>query len=170
MQGWLNAHVDEEDKKIITLFGTTGTLYGYEDDQEPQINGMQWNPDIPAGYIGYDKVQEWTLRYSGFHPFHTHLYHMQIASKDGCGDYKYGEFYDTIASFEDCVVRFKTANIGQRFVVHCHDLNHESVGQIIWYDVKGVPEANKNLNNGHAFKCPTGYSPYSPPDGYLRSP
>lgn len=88
------------------------------------VNGEVWDPDVPLGTLDYDQVQEWTVYDSGPHPFHMHLYHMQIVSPGGCGQHEYGEWYDTVSSPTACTVRFKTADIGGRMVMHCHIIEH----------------------------------------------
>lgn len=58
-------------------------------------------------------MHEWTLKGSGAHPFHLHLYHMLVVTPGGCGAHEFGEFYDTISASGDCKVRFRTADFGQ---------------------------------------------------------
>ena len=89
------------------------------------INKRYWDKDIPVKQLAYNEVQEWELPNTVSHPFHTHLYHMQIVEEGGCGDgYKEGEFYDTICTDQPCRVRFRTSDFGQRLVVHCHVMLH----------------------------------------------
>jgi hypothetical protein len=78
---------------------------------------------------------------------------MLVVDSSGCGDYEYGEFYDTISASGSCRVRFKTADFGQRMVLHCHVLSHEDNGAMVWMDVQGsgMPENN---NNGAQSTCP----------------
>jgi len=90
-----------------------------------QINGEAWDAEIPLLVYGKDQVFEWTLSGTNAHPFHIHLYHMQIVSPEGCGHHQYGEWYDTISARGDCKVRFRTNDIGGRCVLHCHVLSHE---------------------------------------------
>ena len=44
------------------------------------VNGKVWNADVPLANLNYNEVQEFTVYESGVHPFHMHLYHMQIVS------------------------------------------------------------------------------------------
>lgn len=87
------------------------------------------------------------------HPFHLHMYHMLIVSKGGCGMHKEGEFYDTIATPEDCQVRFFTEDFGQQLIMHCHALEHEDNGMMVWMNVfgEGMPMSNEN---GDSHVCP----------------
>ena len=89
------------------------------------INDKLWNKDVPVKQLAYNNVHEWELPNTLSHPFHMHLYHMQIVEEGGCGNgYKEGEFYDTICTDQPCRVRFRTSDFGQRLVVHCHVMLH----------------------------------------------
>jgi FtsP/CotA-like multicopper oxidase with cupredoxin domain len=111
------------------------------------VNGKAWDAAVPLANLNYDQVQEFTIYDSGPHPFHMHLYHMQIVSPEGCGNFDYGEWYDTISTPGPCLVRFKTADIGQRFVMHCHIIEHSDMGSMGWMDVIGGP-SQPNQNPG----------------------
>ena len=109
-----------------------------------QINGQSWNPDVPVATFEYGSIQQWQVSTTNAHPLHVHLYHMQVVSPGGCGNrYEEGEYYDTIASeISSCLVRFKMADIGGRMVLHCHILDHEDNGAMVWVDVANAPEAS----------------------------
>ena len=133
------------------------------------INDVYWDPDIPLTTIGFDRVHEWKLFGIESHPFHIHLYHVQVMNT-GCGTgYEIGEFYDTIAKSssspadgdEPCIVRFRTADIGQRCVVHCHVLFHEDNGSMGWVNVLDdlTHPANgkvmkRNDKQSYQYQCP----------------
>eukprot|EP00755_Sulcionema_specki_P004536 Sspe_Gene.30298::Locus_14959_Transcript_1_1_Confidence_1.000_Length_5437::g.30298::m.30298 len=106
------------------------------------INENAFDPSVPLkGDVAYGTVQEWTIRGEA-HPFHLHLYHFQVVG--ACGDYAAGEWYDTLTpvATTGCTVRFRTADVGQRCVLHCHILGHEDRGAMGWVNVvgAGVPE------------------------------
>ena len=107
---------------------------------------------MPQKTIAYDQVHEWELIGTSAHPFHIHLYHMQVVTPGGCGAHEEGEFYDTISSEERCTVRFKTADIGQRCVLHCHVLFHEDNGSMAWVNVTG-PNMPRNDVKSPAYQC-----------------
>ena len=113
-----------------------------------QINGQSWDPLNALTTLDFDTVQEWTLSSVGAHPFHIHLYHMQVVTPGGCGGmHEYGEWYDTMGA--DCTVRFRTADVGQRCVLHCHVLSHEDNGAMGWVDVVNAPlQATTNPSVG----------------------
>ena len=112
------------------------------------INGIPWNEDVPLREIAYDQVHEWTIVRSEVHAFHAHLYHAMVVSPGGCGAmHQEGEFYDTISGFDPtgrCRIRFRTADIGQRELLHCHVFEHSDQGAMGWVNVVGrnMPENN----------------------------
>lgn len=102
------------------------------------INGKQFNKDVPNLTATADGVQAWNLKGALNHPFHLHIYHVQM---DGaCGDFEDGEFYDVIAG--NCGIRFdldadKSSVFDGRTIMHCHILEHEDQGAMGWLDVQG---------------------------------
>lgn len=113
------------------------------------VNGKRWDAEIPLGLLDYDTVQEWILMDTSPHPFHMHLYHMQVVTPGGCGPHIEGEWYDTISSPGDCTIRFKTADIGERMVMHCHIIEHSDNGSMGWMNVTGGPtEPDQNPGIG----------------------
>ena len=115
---------------------------------EGGINGISWNQDVPLHTIAYDQVHEWTIRRSEIHAFHKHLYHVMVVSPGGCGEmHQEGEIYDTISGVDStgvCRIRFKTADFGQRELLHCHVLEHSDQGAMGWVNVVGP---NMPVNN-----------------------
>lgn len=109
-----------------------------------QINGQSWDAANSITSFPYNSLQQWSVSGSGAHPFHLHLYHMQIASSGGCGTmFEEGQYYDTLST-TTCVVRFRTVDIGGRMVMHCHVLGHEDNGAMVWADVTGAPPASSS--------------------------
>ena len=106
--------------------GNTLTLrLGYD-----YVNDQRWDPENPIATIAYNQVHEWTLLQTILHPFHLHLYHMQVVTPGGCGEHEEGQWYDTISAPGNCTVRFFTADLGQMCVLHCHVLFHEDLSLI----------------------------------------
>jgi FtsP/CotA-like multicopper oxidase with cupredoxin domain len=94
-------------------------------------------------------VQEWSLNGAANHPFHLHIYHVQVQSD--CGPYEAGEFYDVIAG--NCDLRFDMSAAEAyegRTIFHCHILQHEDQGAMGWMQVNGGRPAPV---------LPEGYSP-----------
>ncbi len=105
------------------------------------INGDKFDIDVPSFSLPADQVQEWTVKGATQHPFHLHIYHMQMMTD--CKNYEGGEYYDVIAT--NCDVRFDlNAGAGNpahvyegRTIMHCHILAHEDQGAMTWMDVLG---------------------------------
>ena len=104
--------------------------------QRETLNDLEWNPNAALTDIAWNEVHEWEISDTTDHPFHLHLYHMLIVTPGGCGAHKEGEFYDTISG-PACTVRFKTADIGQMCVMHCHVMPHSDSGAMGWVNVQG---------------------------------
>jgi FtsP/CotA-like multicopper oxidase with cupredoxin domain len=122
------------------------------------VNDQKWDPEIPLDTIAYDQVHEWTLQQTVRHPFHLHLYHMQVVTPGGCGAHEEGEWYDTISAPGNCTVRFFTADFGQMCVLHCHVLFHEDAGSMSWVDVTGLNMPRNDVQS-FEYSCPAIASP-----------
>jgi hypothetical protein len=100
------------------------------------VLGSKFDADIPNLVKDANGIQEWKLNGATNHPFHLHIYHVQV--QEDCGPYEAGEYYDVIAG--NCAVRFdmspETAYQG-RTIFHCHILSHEDQGAMAWMDVIG---------------------------------
>ena len=102
------------------------------------INGQQFNKDVPTLTATPDGVQRWNIKGAQNHPFHLHVYHVQM--ENDCTAFEAGEFYDVVAG--NCAVRFDldAANSSVyegRTIMHCHILEHEDQGAMGWLDVQG---------------------------------
>lgn len=110
------------------------------------INGSKFDRDIPTFALTADGLQSWALKGARNHPFHLHIYHVQM---DGtCGEFEDGEYYDVVADncnlLFDLDTRSSTIYAG-RTIMHCHILEHEDQGAMGWLNVlgstvQGVPE------------------------------
>lgn len=102
------------------------------------INGSKWDHHVPNFTLQTNGVQEFNLKGATNHPFHLHIYHVQVQS--ACGDFEAGEYYDVLAS--NCTLRFDLSPTNStpysgRTVMHCHILEHEDQGAMGWADVIG---------------------------------
>lgn len=92
----------------------------------------------------YGTVVSVELHGADTHPFHMHMYPMQVASK-GCGTgHEVGEFYDTIVTDGSdmnipCILRFHLIDIAGPTTVHCHIFEHTEQGSLGWFNVYGGP-------------------------------
>ncbi len=102
------------------------------------INGQQFNKDVPTLTAIPDGVQRWNIKGAQNHPFHLHVYHVQM--ENDCTAFEAGEFYDVVAG--SCLVRFdldaaNSSVYDGRTIMHCHILEHEDQGAMGWLDVQG---------------------------------
>jgi hypothetical protein len=103
------------------------------------VLGRKFDHHTPNLTKDANGVQEWSLNGATNHPFHLHIYHVQVQSD--CGPYEAGEFYDVIAG--NCDLRFDMSNAQAyegRTIFHCHILQHEDQGAMGWMDVVGGTE------------------------------
>jgi len=102
------------------------------------INGSKYDHHAPNITLSANGVQEWSLSGAQNHPFHLHIYHVQVVGN--CGEYEDGEYYDVVAG--NCTIRFDlnptTSSVySGRTIMHCHILQHEDQGAMGWADVQG---------------------------------
>jgi hypothetical protein len=135
------------------------------------ILGRKFDAEIPNLTLLADGIQEWSLRGATKHPFHLHIYHVQVIGD--CGDYEDGEYYDVIAG--NCDIRFdlnqETSSVYEgRTIFHCHILEHEDQGAMAWADIiGGLAPPLFPINNDIGFPYqdyyPLGGSGPAPPSG-----
>mmetsp|Transcript_24835 Transcript_24835/g.38392 ORF Transcript_24835/g.38392 Transcript_24835/m.38392 type:complete len:620 (+) Transcript_24835:56-1915(+) len=120
---------------------------------EHDINGVSFSMEHTMckneyGGTGDDfrfgTVNEWEIAPT-MHPFHVHMYPMQVVSPEGCDAHEYGEFYDSLSYMNDyrnpdkppCKVRMNFVDVGGLTALHCHMPQHEDQGSLALIDVKG---------------------------------
>jgi FtsP/CotA-like multicopper oxidase with cupredoxin domain len=99
------------------------------------VLGRKFEKDNPNLVQGLTGVQEYSLNGAVNHPFHLHVYHVQVQSD--CGPYEAGEYYDVVAG--NCDLRFDLSDLAGaykgRTIFHCHILEHEDQGAMGWLQV-----------------------------------
>ena len=99
------------------------------------VLGRKFEKDNPNLVQGLTGVQEYSLNGATNHPFHLHVYHVQVQSD--CGPFEGGEYYDVIAG--NCDLRFDLSDAAGayygRTIFHCHILEHEDQGAMGWLQV-----------------------------------
>lgn len=96
------------------------------------INGSKFDHTEPNFTLDPNGVQQWRLQGAANHPFHLHIYHVQVMGD--CGSYEDGEYYDVIAG--NCTLRFDLGSSSSVYegktIMHCHILQHEDQGAMGW--------------------------------------
>jgi FtsP/CotA-like multicopper oxidase with cupredoxin domain len=130
------------------------------------INGSKFNHDVPTFTLDTDGVQQLSLKGATNHPFHLHIYHVQVQAD--CGDFEAGEYYDVVSG--NCSIRFDlspdSAPYDGRTIMHCHILEHEDQGAMGWADVDlGFAKAAPTFPGGYGydFYFPANVTPGTPP-------
>jgi len=117
---------------------------------EHDINGVSFSMEHTmckneyGGQFTFGTVNEWEIAPT-MHPFHVHMYPMQVVSPEGCDAHEYGEFYDSLSYMNDyrnpdkppCKVRMNFVDVGGLTALHCHMPQHEDQGSLALIDVKG---------------------------------
>lgn len=105
---------------------------------------LSYNPLVSSGALTFGVRHQ--LSIGAGHPFHLHLYPMQVVS--GCGGgYTVGTWYDTIRpSVTPCIVQFNVVNLGGTAVMHCHIPVHEDAGAMSWLSVSGGLSSGEGVN------------------------
>jgi hypothetical protein len=102
------------------------------------INGSKYDHDVPTITLNTDGIQDFTLKGARNHPFHLHIYHVQV--QQDCGEFEAGEYYDVVSG--NCNIRFDLSSATSspysgRTIMHCHILEHEDQGAMGWANVVG---------------------------------
>lgn len=121
------------------------------------VNGERYNPNVPTFTMDANGVQQFSLEGAANHPFHLHIYHLQV--QGDCGEYEDGEYYDVVSG--NCTVKFDlnpatSTPYEGRTIMHCHILEHEDQGAMGWVNVIGGMPAPR-------FPAGFGYDDYIEP-------
>jgi FtsP/CotA-like multicopper oxidase with cupredoxin domain len=97
------------------------------------INGRAFDPDTSLADIPLGQVERWRFLTDVHHPVHVHLDPFQVLSRDGGGpsDSDAG-WKDTVdlPPFEVVEVAVRFSDHAGRFVMHCHNLEHEDMAMM----------------------------------------
>mmetsp|Transcript_23862 Transcript_23862/g.39440 ORF Transcript_23862/g.39440 Transcript_23862/m.39440 type:complete len:671 (-) Transcript_23862:81-2093(-) len=118
--------------------------------EETNINGINSGRKEPlcnddGNDFAYGTVQEIELKGADTHPFHVHMYPMQVVSSSGSGSgscgsgHDAGQFYDTIVTAGGgsgpCVLRLHFIDVAGPTTVHCHIFQHADQGALGYFNV-----------------------------------
>jgi FtsP/CotA-like multicopper oxidase with cupredoxin domain len=103
------------------------------------IDGREFDPDRADTAVQLGTVEEWTITNDSpmDHPFHLHVWPMQVVARDGQTVGGSPQWLDVvnIAARGSATVRVRLNDFPGRTVYHCHILDHEDLGMM------GVVEA-----------------------------
>jgi len=123
---------------------TVSPTFTVELGHSQTINRNKFDINVPTATFpfGSQYIQQFLVINSDQHPYHMHQQHFQVVTPGGCGlAMREGEFYDTISdtSDNDCLVRFRNIDFSGKIIHHCHNLEHEDIGMMGWYNVPAAP-------------------------------
>jgi spore coat protein A len=108
------------------------------------INGKKFNPNASLAQVEYGQVEIWHLKNRKFgsleklHPVHVHLVNFQILERNG-GPPKPWErgWKDTVSlgKGEEVKIIMKFDGHRGRYLMHCHNLEHEDHNMMARFDV-----------------------------------
>jgi spore coat protein A len=135
----------EADASRTRDFVFAGGPRGFPPRAHWTINGRDFDPDRPIARPGYGDVEIWRItnhKRLGFlgmlHTVHIHLVRFRILDRDGRPPEPYERGWkDTVAIDKGEVVRLITRFTGfrGRYLMHCHNLEHEDASMMSRYDV-----------------------------------
>jgi FtsP/CotA-like multicopper oxidase with cupredoxin domain len=103
-----------------------------------RINGESFDPTRPLVTVPAGAVRQWRFASDLHHPVHLHLAHFQVSDRNGQGPGRYDAGWkDTVdvrpAEMVAVVARF--AGQPGRYVLHCHNLEHEDMAMMASFEV-----------------------------------
>jgi spore coat protein A, manganese oxidase len=110
-------------------------------NDEWQINGRTWDPNRVDANPGLGDVEIWRLYNKAggwFHPVHIHLIDFQILSRNGKPPFPYEVGWKDVVYVgenEDVRVIGKFGPHLGRYMMHCHNLDHEDFDMMIQWEV-----------------------------------
>jgi FtsP/CotA-like multicopper oxidase with cupredoxin domain len=107
---------------------------GYADDGMGwTINGERFDPDRSLADIPLGEVERWRFHTDVHHPVHVHLNPFQVLHRRGRGasdtDVGWKDTAD-LSPFEVLEVAVRFDDHAGRFVLHCHNLEHEDMAMM----------------------------------------
>ena len=106
--------------------GGMGMAFGFD--------GREFEPDRVDQWVGVGTVEEWTIANTSpmDHPFHLHVWPMQVIAADDVDPTGRPDWRDVIIvpARGQVTVRIRFADFGGRTVYHCHVLDHEDLGMM----------------------------------------
>ncbi|MEV6493844.1 multicopper oxidase domain-containing protein, partial [Actinoplanes sp. NPDC051633] len=102
------------------------------------VNGRPYDPADSLAAPRLDTVELWRFTSDFHHPVHVHLAHFQILSRSG----RSAEPWETgwkdtvdVRPYEAVEVLVKFAGHRGRYMLHCHNLEHEDMAMMANFDI-----------------------------------
>jgi len=109
------------------------------------LNGKRFDPDRSDAEVSLDEIELWrfrnerTLLFLGRpHPAHVHLAHFQILERNGKPPLAHERGWKDTAALgpgEDVLVMLRFEQFRGRYMLHCHNLEHEDHSMMSRFDV-----------------------------------
>jgi FtsP/CotA-like multicopper oxidase with cupredoxin domain len=128
----------------IAPLGAPAFTRSFSFDGMTRINGKVFDPARVDFQVPADRVETWTFKTSGNapHPVHIHGASFQVMSRAGGRARLFpweGGWKDTVLLNDGETVavkiRFEPWQRGQRYLIHCHKLEHEDAGMMAVFTV-----------------------------------
>ena len=126
------------------VLGAPVTTRQFSFDGMTRINGKVYDPDVPLFTVPAGQVEEWTFTTNGNapHPVHVHGASFQVIDRTGGRNARFPwetGWKDTVLLNDGETVkvriRFAAEQAGERYLIHCHKLEHEDAGMMARFDV-----------------------------------
>jgi FtsP/CotA-like multicopper oxidase with cupredoxin domain len=109
-----------------------------EHGRQWMINGQPFDPTTALATAERDATELWTLTSDFHHPVHVHLGHFQVLSRNGrapgANDTGWKDTVD-VRPYEVVQLLVRFAQFRGRYVMHCHNLEHEDMAMMANIDV-----------------------------------
>ncbi|MGN6635357.1 MAG: multicopper oxidase domain-containing protein, partial [Oryzihumus sp.] len=97
------------------------------------INGEAFAPDRPLARPALGQLEVWHLSSDVSHPVHLHLEQFEVLGRGGAGPAPDDHGWkDTVSlrAGEQVAIAVRFTDYAGRFVVHCHNAEHEDMGMM----------------------------------------
>ncbi len=102
------------------------------------INGDPFDPSEALASPTLDTTELWTFTSDFHHPVHLHLGHFQVLTRNGTDPAPFDAGWkDTVdlRPYEVVAVLVRFTGFRGRYVLHCHNLEHEDMAMMANVDV-----------------------------------
>jgi FtsP/CotA-like multicopper oxidase with cupredoxin domain len=104
-----------------------------------QINGEPFDPARMLATVRPGQVERWRFASDLHHPVHVHLARFQVLSRGSGGPHPTDAGWkDTVdlRPADDVEVAIRFPDLPGRYVMHCHNLEHEDMAMMAAFEVR----------------------------------